>query len=252
MNGFEKFVVGVLGATAVTAVSLDARGKLRRKHDTQKLYYENHHKPCGPYEQYIKRPLDCILAAGALVVFSPVLLTTAVLVKKKLGSPVLFTQERPGKDGKIFKLYKFRSMTDERDANGELLPDEIRLTGFGKKLRSTSIDELPELINIAEGDMSVVGPRPLLVQYLPLYNTHQGRRHEILPGLTGYAQVHGRNAITWEDKFDKDVYYVDHVSFKMDFSIILQTIKSVLKHEGISSATSATMEGFKGTPEAAE
>ena len=150
-------------------------------------------------------------------------------------------------NGKIFTLYKFRTMTDKTDANGELLPDEERLTKFGKLLRSTSLDELPELINILKGDMSVVGPRPLLVQYLPLYNEHQARRHEVRPGFTGYAQVHGRNAITWEDKFDKDVYYVDHITFLGDWKIIFQTVKTVLKREGISSETAATMETFHGS-----
>lgn len=175
------------------------------------------------------------------------MLVTAVLVRTKLGSPVIFKQERPGLNGKIFTLYKFRTMTDKTDANGELLPDEERLTKFGKLLRSTSLDELPELINILKGDMSVVGPRPLLVQYLPLYNEHQARRHEVRPGFTGYAQVHGRNAITWEDKFDKDVYYVDHITFLGDWKIIFQTVKTVLKKEGISSETAATMETFHGS-----
>lgn len=175
------------------------------------------------------------------------MLVTAVLVRTKLGSPVIFKQERPGLNGKIFTLYKFRTMTDKTDANGELLPDEERLTKFGKLLRSTSLDELPELINILKGDMSVVGPRPLLVQYLPLYNEHQARRHEVRPGFTGYAQVHGRNAITWEDKFDKDVYYVDHITFLGDWKIIFQTVKTVLKREGISSETAATMETFHGS-----
>lgn len=175
------------------------------------------------------------------------MLVTAILVRTKLGSPVIFKQERPGLNGKIFTLYKFRTMTDKTDANGEFLPDEERLTKFGKLLRSTSLDELPELINILKGDMSVVGPRPLLVQYLPLYNEHQARRHEVRPGFTGYAQVHGRNAITWEDKFDKDVYYVDHITFLGDWKIIFQTVKTVLKKEGISSETAATMETFHGS-----
>jgi len=198
------------------------------------------------YEKHVKRPLDCTLSTGALMVFSPVLLVTSVLVKNKLGSPVLFTQDRPGKDGKIFKLYKFRSMTDAKDADGNLLPDEVRLTGFGKKLRSTSIDELPELLNIVKGDMAVVGPRPLLVRYLPRYNAHQARRHEVRPGLTGMAQVHGRNSVSWDEKFDWDVKYVDNVTFLGDVKIILDTVKTVLKKEGISFGTSATMEEFMG------
>ena len=172
---------------------------------------------------------------------------TAILVRIKLGSPVLFTQERPGIDGKIFKLYKFRTMTSEKDENGDLLPDEKRLTSFGKKLRSTSLDELPELINILKGDMAVVGPRPLLVNYLTRYNKHQERRHEVKPGFTGLAQVNGRNAISWEEKFDWDVKYVDHITFIGDWIIIFETIKTVLKREGISADGEATMKEFMGT-----
>lgn len=204
------------------------------------------HKAYGPYEKFIKRPLDCILATGAFVVLSPVMGATAVAVARNLGTPVLFTQERPGKDEKVFKLYKFRSMTDERGADGELLPDEVRLTKFGEFLRSTSLDELPELINIIKGDMAIVGPRPLLVRYLPRYNDRQKRRHEIRPGLTGLAQVHGRNSVSWDDKFEWDVRYVDNISFLGDVKIILMTIKSVLKREGINSNTAATMEEFLG------
>ena len=201
----------------------------------------------GFYEKYIKRPQDFLCASVALVVLSPVMGITAILVRKKLGSPVLFSQERPGLDGKTFRLYKFRTMTDERDENGNLLPDEDRLPPFGMKLRSTSLDELPELINIWKGDMSVVGPRPLLVRYLSRYNAHQARRHEVRPGFTGLAQVHGRNAISWEEKFDLDVKYVDNVSFLGDWKIILQTVLTVLKREGVSSATSVTMEEFMGS-----
>ena len=201
----------------------------------------------GFYEKFIKRPQDFLCALAAIIVLSPVMIITAILVRTKLGSPIIFKQERPGLNGKIFTLYKFRTMTDKKDENGELLPDEIRLTNFGKKLRSTSLDELPELFNILNGDMAVVGPRPLLVRYLPRYNAHQARRHEVRPGFTGYAQVNGRNSITWEDKFDKDVYYVDHVTFLGDWKIIFQTVGTVLKREGISSDTSATMEEFMGT-----
>ncbi len=202
----------------------------------------------GFYERFIKRPQDFLCALAGIIVLSPVMLITAILVRTKLGSPVIFKQERPGLNGKVFMLYKFRTMNDKKDAQGNLLPDEVRLTSFGKKLRSTSLDELPELFNILKGDMAVVGPRPLLVRYLPRYNAHQARRHEVRPGFTGYAQVNGRNSITWEDKFDKDVYYVDHVTFLGDWKIIFQTIRTVVKKEGISSDTSATMEEFMGTP----
>lgn len=198
--------------------------------------------------KYIKRILDIISSLLAIIILSPLLAVTAVLVKTKLGSPVLFKQERPGKDEKIFTLMKFRTMTDERDENGELLPDEVRLTKFGKFLRSTSIDELPELFNILKGDMSVIGPRPLLVKYLPRYNEHQHRRHDVRPGLSGWAQVNGRNTVSWEDKFDMDVHYVDNYSFAMDVKILFMTVLNVLKKEGISSETSATMEVFMGTP----
>lgn len=174
------------------------------------------------------------------------MLVVAVLVRIKLGSPVLFQQQRPGKDEKIFNMYKFRTMTDERDENGELLPDEVRLAKFGKTLRSTSLDELPELFNIVKGDMSIVGPRPLLVRYLPLYNERQKHRHDVRPGFTGLAQVNGRNSISWEEKFEWDVKYVEHVTFLQDCRIILKTIAVVLKRDGISSATSATMEEFRG------
>lgn len=199
------------------------------------------------YKRYIKRPLDFILSLCAIIVLSPVLLVVAVLVRIKLGSPVIFKQKRPGLNEKIFILYKFRTMTDKRDENGKLLPDEVRLTRFGKLLRSTSLDELPELFNILKGDMAVVGPRPLLVQYLPLYNDHQKRRHEVRQGLSGLAQVSGRNAISWEDKFNLDVEYVDNVSLIGDWKIIFLTIKKVFVRESINSGSAATMEPFSGS-----
>lgn len=201
----------------------------------------------GIYKKFIKRPMDIILSLLALIPLSVVLVIVAILVRIKLGSPILFKQKRPGLNEKIFMMYKFRTMTDERDDNGELLPDSVRLTKFGKFLRSTSLDELPELFNILKGDMSIVGPRPLLVQYLPLYNEHQKRRHEVRPGLSGLAQISGRNAISWEDKFNLDVKYVDSVSFIGDWNIIFSTIKKVFVREGISSETTVTMEPFKGT-----
>ncbi len=201
----------------------------------------------GFYEKFIKRPQDVLCSGVAIIVLSPILAITSLLVKSKLGSPVIFTQDRPGKDGEIFKLYKFRTMTDQRDEEGNLLPDIERLTAFGKALRATSLDELPELVNIFKGDMSVVGPRPLLVQYLSRYNEHQARRHEVRPGFTGLAQVNGRNAITWEDKFNWDVKYVDNISFLGDWKIIIKTVKTVLKREGINSNSSVTMEEFMGS-----
>ena len=204
----------------------------------------------GFYEKVVKRILDFLIGLIGLILLSPVLLITAILVRVKLGSPVLFKQKRPGYQEKIFTLYKFRTMTDAKDEKGELLPDEVRLTSFGKKLRSTSLDELPELLNLVNGSLSLIGPRPLLVQYLPLYNERQKHRHDVRPGLTGYAQVHGRNAITWEDKFEKDVYYVEHVSFLLDMKIFFQTIKTVLKRDGINGEDSVTMEVFTGTKEA--
>lgn len=200
----------------------------------------------GIYAKYIKRLLDIICALLAIIVFCWLYIIVAVLVWIKLGRPVLFKQARPGKDEKIFNMYKFRTMTDARDENGNLLPDNVRLTKFGKILRSTSLDELPEAFNILKGDMSIVGPRPLLVKYLPLYNEEQKRRHEVRPGLSGYAQIHGRNSISWEEKFALDVEYVDNITFIGDVKIILQTVAKAIKREGISSAEAVTMEEFKG------
>ena len=199
------------------------------------------------YKNYIKRFLDFILSFFALIVLFPLLLVVFFLIKFKLGSPVIFKQARPGLNGENFKILKFRTMTDERDEYGKLLPDSDRLTSFGKFLRSTSIDELPELINIIKGDMSIVGPRPLLVKYLPLYNEEQRHRHDVRPGLTGLAQVNGRNAISWEDKFKYDVEYVNNVSFIGDFKIILQTVLKVFQRADINSKNDVTMKEFRGT-----
>lgn len=201
------------------------------------------------YQNYIKRLLDIILSGLALIVLSPVFVIVYLLVRTKLGSPALFIQERPGKNQRIFKMYKFRTMTNERDEQGSLLSDEIRLTNFGKLLRSTSLDELPELWNIFIGDMTIVGPRPLLVQYLPLYNEHQNRRHNVRPGLTGLAQVKGRNTLGWDDKFKLDVEYVNNITFINDVKIIILTVITVFKRDGIAAEDSVTMEPFKGNKE---
>lgn len=201
------------------------------------------------YAKYIKRPMDFFLSLCAILVLSPVLLVlTAIGVFAMKGNP-FFTQLRPGKNEKIFKLIKFRTMTCEKDKDGKLLPDEKRLTKYGTFLRSTSLDELPELFNILKGNMSIVGPRPLLVEYLPLYNEKQRHRHDVRPGLTGLAQINGRNAITWEHKFDKDVEYISNITFISDIKIIFTTVFKVLKHEGISDETSETMSAFTGTKE---
>lgn len=201
------------------------------------------------YAKYFKRGIDFILSLCALIVLSPVLLILIILGTVFMGGNPFFTQERPGKAEKIFKLIKFRTMSDKKDKDGNLLPDELRLNKYGKFLRASSLDELPELINILKGDMAIIGPRPLLVRYLERYNEEQHHRHDVRPGLTGYAQAHGRNAVSWEDKFAMDLWYTTHITFAGDIKIIIDTIKSVLKHEGISSETSATMEEFMGTPE---
>lgn len=196
----------------------------------------------------IKRLFDLLAALAALLILSPVLLTLIVLIRIKLGSPVFFTQVRPGLHGKPFRMIKFRTMTDERGSDGQLLPDAVRLTSFGRFLRSSSLDELPELWNVLMGDMSLVGPRPLLMEYLPLYTSEQARRHEVRPGVTGWAQVNGRNAISWEQKFKLDVWYVDNQSLWLDIKILFLTVKKVLVRDGISAAGEATMSKFTGSP----
>ena len=201
------------------------------------------------YARYFKRAIDFILSLCALIVLSPILMVLIILGAVFMGGNPFFTQERPGKDEKIFKLIKFRSMDNKKDKDGKLLPDDVRLNKYGRFLRATSLDELPELINILKGDMSIIGPRPLLVKYLPRYNSEQKHRHDVRPGLTGYAQAHGRNAVSWEDKFAMDVWYTQHITFMGDVKIIWDTVMAVLKRSGISSETSATMEEFMGTSE---
>ena len=242
MNKFLKGFFKVAGCiSAFAAVTAGIAFIAERIEELKNYGKELKHKPYGVYERFIKRPLDCFLSTGALIVFSPILAVTAVLVKTKLGSPVLFTQDRPGKDEKIFKLYKFRTMTDERDENGELLPDDIRLTKFGKALRATSLDELPELINIVKGNMAVVGPRPQLVRDMVFMSSEQRKRHDVRQGLTGLAQVNGRNDILWEDKLAYDVKYLDEgITFKGDAKIVLDTVMKVFKSEGITDGDMAT------------
>lgn len=201
------------------------------------------------YAKYFKRMIDFCLSLIGLIVLSPLLLLLMLLGAVFMGGNPFFTQERPGKDEKIFKLIKFRTMDNRRDKDGDLLPDEVRLNKYGRFLRSTSLDELPELINILKGDMAIVGPRPLLVRYLDRYNEEQHHRHDVRPGLTGYAQAHGRNAISWEDKFAMDVWYTKHITFLGDIKILIDTVMIVFKRSGVSSETSATMEEFMGTPE---
>lgn len=207
-------------------------------------FEKSSHKPFGIYEKYIKRPLDAFLATGALIVLSPVLLVTGILVRLKLGSPILFTQERPGRDEKIFKLYKFRTMRNDRDESGQLLPNEVRLTPFGRQLRSTSLDELPELINIAKGDMSIIGPRPLLIRYLPAYTETERHRHDVRPGLSGLAQVNGRNFVKWDQRLAFDVEYVNRITFLGDTKIILKTVEKVFKRDDIAENPDDIDEGY--------
>lgn len=195
----------------------------------------------------MKRLFDFIVSFIALLVLSPIIGITALLIRIKIGSPILFKQARPGKDGEVFHVYKFRTMTDERDENGELLPDDVRLTPFGQLIRKLSLDELPQLVNVLKGEMSFVGPRPLLVEYLPLYNKRQARRHEVRPGITGWAQVNGRNAISWEERFELDVWYVENRSLALDVKILFLTVGKVFKSEGISQEGQATMTKFTGT-----
>lgn len=230
-----KIILWVIAIAAVVGV-IAAVADLGKK--------SGDHKPYGPYERFIKRPLDAFLATGAIIVLSPIWIVVAILVKIKLGSPVLFTQDRPGKDEKVFKLYKFRTMTDERDGDGELLPNERRLVPFGRKLRSTSLDELPELLNIAKGDMAIIGPRPLLIRYLPAYTEEEKHRHDVRPGLSGLAQVNGRNFVKWDQRLAYDVEYVKRITFAGDLKIIMQTIGKVFSHSDVAENPDDIDEGY--------
>lgn len=237
----RKAIKLIFGATVVTAVCTSLAGKLKRSKetipDTVNPLYENDHKPYGIYEKYLKRPADCILASGALVVFSPVMALIALLIRTEIGSPVLFAQDRPGKDGRIFKLYKFRTMTDERDENGNLLSDEKRLTKLGMTLRELSLDELPELLNIAEGDMAIIGPRPLLVRYLPYYTLEEMHRHDVRPGLSGLAQINGRNYVPWDQRLAYDLKYVERITLKEDIRILLETAAKTVRRSDVAINT---------------
>lgn len=226
----KKTKIYLFMMAAVTAAVFVCRKTKEKQHMARE---KGRHVPYGPYEAVIKRPLDVTITAMALVPLLPVMGITALFVRTKLGSPVLFKQERPGKEEKIFILYKFRTMTDQRDENGELMPDEKRLTKFGKWLRSTSLDELPELFNILKGDMSLVGPRPLLVEYLPYYTEREKMRHDVRPGLTGYAQVSGRNTLGWDERFEHDVQYAEKITFLEDIKIILMTVEKILSRSDV-------------------
>lgn len=232
MNKLVKIGLGIIGIDLAASTIVAVKNSAEENRETD----SKHHK--GFYEKYVKRPMDFFLASGAFVVLSPVLAGTAIAVRAKLGSPVLFTQDRPGKNERIFKLYKFRTMTDERDSDGKLMPDIVRLTPFGKRLRASSLDELPELINIIKGDMSIIGPRPLAVQYLPYYNSKERQRHSVSPGLSGLAQVNGRTAVNWEDRFAYDIEYVNNISFLADCKILLKTVSKVIKRADIVEAGS--------------
>lgn len=230
-------IVGIAACAGIIAGVVDLFGRKKQKH-----------KPYGPYEHYIKRPIDAFLAAGALIIFSPILLTLTIIGAIEMKGNPFFTQERPGWNEKIFKLIKFRSMNSAKDENGVLLPDLQRITGYGRFLRNTSLDELPELINIIKGDMSIVGPRPLLVKYLDRYNEEQHHRHDVRPGLTGYAQVHGRNSVNWEERFKMDLKYVRKITFRGDLKLIFETVLTIFDREGINSESTSkyTMPEFEG------
>lgn len=241
MRKLLKFIITLFGLCLSVGIVVD---KLEKKG------WVEGHEPNGIYEKHVKRPLDFGVSLMAVFFLWPIMIITGMLVRRRLGTPVLFSQKRPGLGGQVFTIRKFRTMTDQRGKNGELLSDEERLTDFGKRLRSSSLDELPELFNIVKGDMSIVGPRPLLVEYLERYNKEQQHRHDVRPGLTGLAQVNGRNELDWEERFEDDVEYVNNITFLGDLKILWKTVSMVFQRKGISSGTSATMEKFTGSKEA--
>lgn len=250
MNKHLKGCLKIVGCITVLAAVAGGIAFVTERIDELKNYgKELRHKPYGIYERFVKRPLDCFLSMGALIVLSPIMIISAIVVAIDIKGNPFFVQERPGKAEKIFKLIKLKSMNDKRDANGELLPDSKRITPVGAFIRKTSLDELFSLLNIIKGDCAVIGPRPLLVKYLPLYNDEQRHRHDVRPGLTGLAQANGRNGLSWEQKFAYDTEYVKKITFKSDLSILLKTVVTTFKHEGISQDGQATMEEFKGNEE---
>ena len=244
MNNVLSTCFKIAGGIVVVSVAAGVTAFVKERIDEKKESETLQKHPQGFYERYVKRPLDCTLAAGALIVLSPVLAVTALVVRTKLGSPVVFTQDRPGKEEKLFKLYKFRTMTDARDENGELLPDKVRLTRVGRAIRESSCDELLELVNIIKGDMAVVGPRPQLVRDMVFMTPKQRRRHSVRPGLTGLAQINGRNEITWEEKLEWDLRYLDKITFVNDAKIVLRTIAKIRHKEGITDGENATALDF--------
>lgn len=244
MNNVLSTCFKIAGGIVVVSVAAGVTAFVKERIDEKKESETLQKHPQGFYERYVKRPLDCTLATGALIVLSPVLAVTALVVRTKLGSPVVFTQDRPGKEEKLFKLYKFRTMTDARDENGELLPDKVRLTRVGRAIRESSCDELLELVNIIKGDMAVVGPRPQLVRDMVFMTPKQRRRHSVRPGLTGLAQINGRNEITWEEKLEWDLRYLDKITFVNDAKIVLRTIAKIRHKEGITDGENATALDF--------
>ena len=240
----KKSIIVIFSAIVGAIIGNEIFKKTKEKQEKAKA--KGMHIPYGPYEAIFKRPLDVVASSVTLLLLSPIMVIVALIVRINLGGSILFIQERPGLNGKVFKIFKYRTMTDKRGANGKLLPDKDRITYFGKILRSTSLDELPELVNIIKGDMAIVGPRPLLVEYLPRYDEKQKHRHDVKPGLTGLAQVRGRNSLSWNEKFENDIKYVNRITFLGDIGIIIKTFIMVLKKDWINSNISVTMEIFVG------